>query len=291
MILSNHFFKAERIDEHTVCITGPGHVNCYLIEGNNRAVLIDGLAGAGSLRAFVRELTDFPVTLVNTHGHLDHIGADFEYGEVYISPKDITLLYDHSGMEKRFDYAGGNRHRPDAAVIRMEDMTVPCPVKTLPLYEGDIFDLGGVSLETIEVPGHTKGTVVFLNRTDRILYAGDACNVSTLLYGAEATSIEEYKESLLHLNEYRQFFDSMVGGHGFGKDPAHMIDEAIELCDEIMAGTDDAVPAKGIQGELCWYAKEKDDHFCRIDGKRANIAYSKDRVYRKQTDQTAPRKL
>ena len=93
--MESKFFKAEKIYDNVTLIAGLGGEQSYLIEGSEKALLIDGLAGVGSLKAFVRELTDLPVTLVNTHGHVDHIGADFEYGEVYIDPADIALLYEH----------------------------------------------------------------------------------------------------------------------------------------------------------------------------------------------------
>ncbi len=48
-----------------------------------------------------------------------------------------------------------------------------------------------------------------------------------------------------------------------------------------MAGTDDAVEAVGFTGKACWYAKEKDQYYRRLDGGTANIAYSKERIFKK----------
>lgn len=138
------FFRARKIFGHVTLITGLGEEQAYLIEGGERALLIDGLSGVGSLKAFVRELTDLPVTLVNTHGHVDHIGADFEYGEVRIAPEDIELMYAHSSREMRLEFAKtGAMFAPLPTEPRLSDVTVPGPVKTLPLKDGDIFDLGG----------------------------------------------------------------------------------------------------------------------------------------------------
>ena len=244
-------------------------------------MLIDGLAGVGSLKAFVRELTDLPVTLVNTHGHVDHIGADFEYGEVYIDPADINLLYEHSNREMRLGFAkSGAMFGPLSVEPRLDDVTVPGPIKTLPLKDGDIFDLGGVQLETISVPGHTRGTVVFLDRARGVVYSGDACNRNTLLFTEFSTSIEEYKESLLHFQSFEDAFELLWGGHGGQAEKKTIIEEAIALCDEIMVGTDDAVEAVSI-GRPCWYAKAKNERFERLDGGVANIAYAKDRIWKK----------
>ena len=55
------FFTAHRIFDNVTQIGGLGGELCYLIEGSEKALLIDGLSGVGSLKAFVRELTDLPV--------------------------------------------------------------------------------------------------------------------------------------------------------------------------------------------------------------------------------------
>ena len=276
------FFKTRKLFGHVTLITGLGGEQAYLIEGGERALLVDGLSGVGSLKAFVRELTELPVTLVNTHGHVDHIGADFEYGEVRIAPEDVELMYAHSSREMRLEFAKtGAMFAPLPTEPRLSDVTVPGPVKTLPLKDGDIFDLGGVELEVIAVPGHTRGTVVFLDRDLRIVYSGDACNRNTLLYGTESTSIEQYRESLLHLKNFLPAFDGLWGGHGGGAEAPGIVDDAISLCDEIMAGTDDAIGATGFGGRPCLYAKKKDERFRRLDGGTANIAYSRDRIWKK----------
>ena len=44
----------------------------------------------------------------------------------------------------------------------------------LPLSEHQIFDLGGRSLEVLFTPGHTPGSVVFLDRKNKFLFAGDS---------------------------------------------------------------------------------------------------------------------
>ena len=80
------FFTSYEINSYTTLIVGLAGENCVLFEGNERALLFDGLTGAGSLKAFVRELTDKPVFMVLSHAHPDHEGAVFE------SPVFVTAL-------------------------------------------------------------------------------------------------------------------------------------------------------------------------------------------------------
>ena len=75
--MENQFFKAIPLMEGVTAIAGLGGEYAYLVEGSERALLIDGLVGVGSLKAFVRELTSLPVKIALTHGHIDHNGAAY----------------------------------------------------------------------------------------------------------------------------------------------------------------------------------------------------------------------
>ena len=271
------FFTAHKIYENVTQIGGLGGELCYLIEGEERALLIDGLTGIGSLKAFVRELTDLPVELVLTHGHVDHAGASFEYGACRVNPADVALLYEHGDPARRYGFVTDGK--PEGAFLPRRDDVVPlCAVRTLPVYDGDKFDLGGITLEAIAVPGHTKGTLVFLDRAHRTVYSGDACNPNTLLALPCSTTIETYKQSLLHFASFMDEFDVLYGGHGTGAVPKCIIDEALELCDEIMAGTDDQYPMAFL-GRDFLYARSLTGDFKRRDGKLANIAYKKETIF------------
>ncbi len=279
---TSRFFKASKIFDNVTLISGLGGEQCYLVEGEKKALLIDGLSGVGSLKSFVRELADLPVQIVNTHGHVDHCGANFEYGECLIHPADIRLMYDHSDPLMRLNFArSGAMFRPLPVEPTLEDVIPPRAVKTFPVFDGNSLDLGGVTLEVIGVPGHSFGTIVLLDRARRVVYSGDACNANTLLFLEGSASIEEYRESLLHFKSFQPEFDGMYGGHGPGPVPNTIIDEAIELCEEILKGTDDQIEGASI-GKPCLYAKAKDDHFRRLDGKLANIAYSRENIRKKE---------
>lgn len=265
------FFTSEVILPGVTRIGGLGGELCYLVEGSEKALLIDGLTGVGSLKAFVRELTDLPVELVLTHGHVDHAGASFEYGVCRLHPADVGLLYDHGDPKIRFGFVS---NRPEGAFMpKFEDVVPPCAVKTYPLVDGDVIDLGGRKIEAIGVPGHTKGTLVFLDRDARVVFSGDACNVNTLLCcGPYSTTVEEYRRSLEHFASFADAFDVLYGGHGPVAVPRSIIPDAMELCDRILAGTDDKMPAE-MMGNRCLYAARFTGMFQREDGGLANIAY------------------
>lgn len=283
---SSRFFTADKLFDNVTVIGGLAGELCYLIEGENKALLIDALTGVGSLKAYVRELTELPVQVVNTHGHVDHCGANFEYKQCMIHPDDIGLMYHHSDPVRRLEFAkSGAAMGPLPVEPVITDVIEPCAVKTYPIYDGDVIELGGVSIEAIGVPGHSRGTLVFLDRARRLIYSGDACNVNTLLFLEGSTSIEEYRESLEHLKKFESCFDVMYGGHGSGPVPKSIIDDAISLCGEIMEGRDDSVESSFL-GRHCFYAKKTSQGFARVDGGLANIAYSKDMIWKSQMKPT-----
>jgi glyoxylase-like metal-dependent hydrolase (beta-lactamase superfamily II) len=277
--MDSKFFTSQKIAEKTTVISGLSGELCYLVEGAQKALLIDSLCGAGNLKAFVREMTDLPVTLVNTHGHSDHAGGNFDFGECFIHHEDIPLVYE-CDVKNRMGFVKNMTKTAGKEISLAEtDFSHLCPIKTLPAGDGYIFDLGGRKIETIAVPGHTRGTLVFLDRALRIVFSGDACNVNTLLFFSHSTSVEEYKAALLHFKSFQPCFDVMYGGHGLTAVPKIIIDQAIELCDEIMQGTDDKEP-KEFLGRRCYYGK-KAENFRRLDGKTANIAYDIENIFKK----------
>lgn len=128
-------------------------VNCYLVIGDERALLVDtGMPGHGGLRAYVEELAaGRPVTCVCTHGHFDHVGNASEFDEVMMSERDLRWL---NGV----GYIPG------------------CPItaRVLPLVDGQRFQLGNRCLTAVSIPGHTEGSMALLDHQTRTLIAGDA---------------------------------------------------------------------------------------------------------------------
>ena len=283
--MQNKFFSTDKLSDSVTRIHGMGGELCYLIEGNERALLIDGLTGVGSLKAFVRELTELPVMMAATHGHIDHVGAAWEYGEVFINPDDIALMYTphHSVPAGRLGFASAPSFtgEPKRTVPTLADVPAPRPVKTYPIYEGDIFDLGGIQIEVIQVPGHTQGTVVFLDRAARVVYSGDACNANTLLCLPGSTTIEEYKESLLHFKTFQKDFDVMYGGHGAVAVPNTIIDDGIAMCERILAGTDESVETPAIDGGTAFLGSARGTNYFPVCGGLCNIMYAKDMIHKR----------
>lgn len=271
------FFRTERLTPHITRISGMITEYMYLIEGSERALLIDTGCGAGNLKALIQSLTPLPLTVVLTHGHYDHAGGAGWFEELWIDPAELApdpIHYDRRATFKKL-HAG----RPD---LTPEDMAPqPGPEHTVYhfLTPGKRFCLGGITVEAIPCPGHTPGTYCMLMEEERILLTGDACHSITYLFFDNALSIEEYRENLRQLAGQEERWDSLLLSHPVGEAPKSMIHEVLHLCDEILLGTTDEIPFSG--GTVsAFIAKETNDQMLRKDGVYGNIIFRKDRLRR-----------
>ncbi len=224
--------KVWRIDEH-------GNCNLYLVEGTKQALLIDTGLGDGKLGEFVKTLTALPVVVVNTHGHGDHAGGNNFFPQAYAHPAEFDAI-------KGMNNPGGRR----SAVERMSntnpglDLLSPeeagrlaaTPAALLPLQDGQVFDLGGRTLEVIEQPGHTPGEVVLLDKANRLLFGGDNNNTLVWLWMRNSTPLETYLVTLKRLKQRAGEFDTILPGHG-GPLPASHLDAQIACVQDILNGT------------------------------------------------------
>ncbi len=74
-----------------------------------------------------------------------------------------------------------------------------------------MFDLGGLSAQIIEIPGHTQGSTAVYFKEKKLLITSDGANPATWLYLPESTDLAEYGRSLHKLEEYD--FEWILTGH------------------------------------------------------------------------------
>lgn len=264
-------FEKKLITNSVVQIKTPGDVYVYLVIGEKKAALIDTGCGVRGLKVYIESLTDKPVIVIATHGHPDHIGGTREFEMVYLSKKDWKLAWKHGEIEARKRYM---KSWVEQGIIN-ENEFVEKRNDYLPLEEGQIFDLGGITVQALGMPGHTKGQMVILFRELRMLILGDACNSAVYLQLPESSTVSEYKRVLADfLDGYGDQYDEVLYSHPHNFGGKEIIPEMISLCDEIINHTvdDEILP---IFEDGIVIAKAVDQEFHRKDGKIANIVYKK----------------
>lgn len=163
----------------------------FLLVGTEKALLIDSGYGLLDLPGLIREITDKPVTLVNTHGHLDHANGSWQFERAYLRSEDMDVYKKHASAEFLMKSFEGK-----ADTQRLNTMMAASPAKLLPLDNINSIDLGDREVTVIHMPGHTRGCVCLLDEENHAAFTGDNLCRSIWLSLPESLSVAEYKNVL-----------------------------------------------------------------------------------------------
>ena len=147
-------------------VFSPFEVNTYIITDKSKeCIIIDPACNNKQeqeyLLQFLKENNLKPVKLLNTHCHLDHV-----FGNKFVS--DTFNLETEAHKEENFNI----KNAVNAGRMYGVQMEEPYPIKTY-LKEGDKIKFGFSELKMLHVPGHTAGSLVFYNETDKFAVVGD----------------------------------------------------------------------------------------------------------------------
>jgi len=190
-----------------------------LVIGEKRAVLIDTGNAYGDIIPLVRDYTDLPLDLLITHSSYDHWRGAYQFEGKH----DIYM------------------HEADYAKIQdlMNKWRLTFTPK--PLNDGDVFDLGGIELEAIHVPGHTPGSIVFLDKKQNYLYTGDAVNLLPWVFSGDIP-LSGYRDALIRLRDMTGGKPEILCGHAWDPHPYRILQESITACEEVIAAKGEGFP-------------------------------------------------
>ena len=86
-------YEIEKIDEGLWAIDDKMGCSMYLVEGKNKALLVDTGVQEGKILPMLKSLTDKPISLALTHAHIDHMYHADEFEEVYLHERDIKAWH------------------------------------------------------------------------------------------------------------------------------------------------------------------------------------------------------
>jgi glyoxylase-like metal-dependent hydrolase (beta-lactamase superfamily II) len=172
--------------------------NSVLVRGRDGSVLIDP---ALSLRAQVPPLQVDTVLL--THTHEDHAAglSAVQAAAVRVHEADLAALRSIDDLMRLYGL-------PEAAWPQMTELVVErfhfegWPAAT-GLVDGEVLDLGDVTVTLVHAPGHTSGHSVYLVESEdghRVVVCGDI-DLSTFgpYYGDASSSLEAFESTLTQL--------------------------------------------------------------------------------------------
>ena len=141
---------------------GSYNSNCYILVHGGEALVIDPSASAKSILARVEQEGATLKGILLTHGHFDHIVSIDTLRRacpvpLMIHKEDAEMLED--GIKNAFSLFFG------------QDISSK-PAEKL-LENGDKITLGGMDIEVVHLPGHSKGSVCYYIPGERTMFTGD----------------------------------------------------------------------------------------------------------------------
>lgn len=275
-------FCVEALGEGITRIRDVMDVGMYLVEGSEKAALIDTGIGIGEVRSLIHLLTDRPVEVYLTHAHVDHGGGMYAFEHAFVPEADRALLEWHTKPQLRLDFASVY----DPLLREVTDILDHMPYRERmngtaveTILPGERIELGGRTLETVDLRGHTAGSVGFFDSRTGSLFAGDGCNNSTFLFLRESLSVREYRKMLLALSkEWMPKVKRILICHGQTQEmPLNVVHDLIECCDMVLEGKgcreEFVMPYAPFRNGLAlWAAPGKDDR-SHTDGCCGNLIY------------------
>ncbi len=147
--------------QYQLVVVGPLDTNCYLVycDQTRDCAIIDPGADADRIFPMIAEKELKPMLILNTHGHIDHVGANRDVKDKFGVPLCIHAL-DGPMLEKiqEFElslFLGARESPPPDRLLK----------------DGEVISIGKSALRVLHTPGHTPGSVSFL--ADEILFSGD----------------------------------------------------------------------------------------------------------------------
>ncbi|MBQ3904367.1 MAG: MBL fold metallo-hydrolase [Eubacterium sp.] len=201
----------EKIGDGIYLINEFDSTNCYLVVGSEKALLIDCGTGFCNLREAAEKLTDKPIILTATHGHVDHIGGAGQFEELYLHKADCGLFNKiQTAVPVRKLFVAFSGVIKENGFSKSDVKKGKYKTKIIPFDSNFVFDLGDRKVTVHHTPGHTKGSVALIDDREKFIFSGDNVCDALWMHLPGSTSLEEWLPSAEWLyqmsGEYRVFW-------------------------------------------------------------------------------------
>lgn len=142
---------------------GALQTNCYIVADTDTAdaIIIDPSDNAPAILNVIQTESYTVREILATHAHFDHVLASKPVKESTNAPfrlhaTDVGQLKNMQKIANSFGISAPEPAQPDTTID-----------------EGDTIEVGAIKLETLFTPGHSPGHVVFVMRSDNVVFGGD----------------------------------------------------------------------------------------------------------------------
>ena len=218
-------YEVIRINQNTWMIQEET-VRFFLLAGTERSLLIDSGCAVHNAKEIAQKLTSLPCVLANTHTDGDHTGSNEEFPFVYMNPSEYMF------------YRKTQKHTN---------------IEVRPLWDGQIIDLGKRPVRVVSIPGHTPGSLAFLDIKNKFLFSGDPFQDGTIYMFGEQRDIAAYEASLRKLLEMDGQFEWLFPCHGSGRVSKEILPKLLEGVETMRKGKIAPVKAVYLDTEVHEY--------------------------------------
>jgi glyoxylase-like metal-dependent hydrolase (beta-lactamase superfamily II) len=200
----------------------------YIVRGAITALVDTGVFGtptndvAPALASLGLSLSDVDL-VVNTHGHMDHLGGNSELkdagAEIALHRADQPLAdsneFHAQRLRELYPVVDADHLRPSREAMTMRLLGRAVGVDRL-LDDGDVVDLGAdVKLTVVHTPGHTGGSVCYYWEAAGMLFTGDSIQARGVHAGG-LPIVEDPANYAESVKRARAISPSVLAmGHGF----------------------------------------------------------------------------
>ncbi len=227
----NDWFTVEKIDDQTFVISEYKHweeTHCYLLCGQENALLIDTGLGISNIREIVDSLTELPVMVVTTHVHWDHIGGHQYFDNIAVHELEKDWLSVKFPIPLQVVKNNLTKFPCDfPAEFDIASYIIFQGVPQRILRDGDRLDLGNRKIQVVHTPGHSPGHCCFYEPGRNYMFSGDLIYKGCLYAFYPTTDPQLFYNSVKRMRKY--MISKILPGH-------HQLDIPTSMIDEIESG-------------------------------------------------------
>lgn len=216
----------------------------YLILGGKKALLFDTGMGISDIKKVTTELTKLPIVVLNSHTHNDHVGGNWEFDTVYGMDTEFTRQNASGSREAAQEEIGPGQicGTLPAGFNSQAYATRPWKIAAY-MHDGELFDLGGRTIEVIATPGHTPDAISLIDRANGLLFTGDTYYPAPIWLFRPETDLSAYAASIRKLAELEPQITVVLGAHNIPVASPTVLPRLVAAFDAVQAGKIPATPA------------------------------------------------
>ena len=192
--------------------------NIFVVQGNAADLVIDTGIGLWDLPDYLRRHqlaghSGKPVQVVLTHIHFDHSGGASRFPSVSIHEAEANALSEGDNcLACSFLFRGEIPVKPYPH-FNPKKYGIDAVKPSRMLVDGDVFNLGDVTLEVLHTPGHTAGSICLFDRRRGLLFSGDTLYEGPIFDCLQSSNITSYMATARRLLELQDEVKLVCPGH------------------------------------------------------------------------------